>query len=196
MARNYRHNFITSKNDFARTKRRNVPFYFFRDLLKNLLTMLHAFSWKDGIGYSSNWIADLKASRKVKHNDFILKNPSPLLVKKLYSLKKKELSCTCLKSKTLLHFPSYNPYFFPSKNDAVLFCVDCVKNNVFCNLASFGSNFYHKWQIVTYKIVRKREREKRTLSTQKNERPLVGLFQQSETVICCFCQKWKWWRRW
>ena len=40
--------------------------------------------------------------------------------------------------------------------------------------------------VVTYKIVRKKEREKRTLSTQKNERPLVGLFQQSEIVICCF----------
>ena len=34
----------------------------------------------------------------------------------------------------------------------------------------------------------KKERKKRTLSTQKNERPLVGLFQQSKIVICCFCQ--------
>ena len=52
--------------------------------------MLHAFSRKDGIGYSSNWIEDLKSLRKVKRNDLILKNPSPLLVKKLYWLKRKK----------------------------------------------------------------------------------------------------------
>ena len=53
--------------------------------------MLHAFSRKDGIGYSSNWIEDLKASRKVKRNDLILKNPSTLLVKKLFWLKRKNI---------------------------------------------------------------------------------------------------------
>ena len=51
--------------------------------------MLHVFSRKDGIGYSNNWIEDLKASRKVKPSDLILKKPSPLLVKKLYWLKRK-----------------------------------------------------------------------------------------------------------
>ena len=52
--------------------------------------MLHAFSRKDGIGYSSNWIEDLKASRKVKRNDLILKNLSPLFGKKFYWLKRKK----------------------------------------------------------------------------------------------------------
>ena len=45
---------------------------------------------------------------------------------------------------------------------------------------SFGRNFYNheSWLLVTkYK---KKEKKKRTVSTQKNERPLVGLFQQSE----------------
>ena len=45
-----------------------------------------------------------------------------------------------------------------------------------------------QWLDVSCKVVRKRERKKRTLSTPKNERPLVGLFQQSKIVICCFVQ--------
>ena len=69
--------------------------------------MLHAFSWKDEIGYSSNWIEDLKATRKVKHNDFILKNPSPLLVKKLCSLKRKNfLAYLTIKRRSLNHITS------------------------------------------------------------------------------------------
>ena len=51
--------------------------------------MLHAFSRKDGISFSRNWIEDLTASHKVKPSDLILQNPSPLLVKKLYWLKRK-----------------------------------------------------------------------------------------------------------
>ena len=37
--------------------------------------------------------------------------------------------------------------------------------------------------VVSYKAVRKKKREKRTLSTQKNERPLVGLFQQKSSFV-------------
>ena len=37
--------------------------------------------------------------------------------------------------------------------------------------------------VVSYKAVRNKKREKRTLSTQKNERPLVGLFQQKSSFV-------------
>ena len=53
-------------------------------------------------------------------------------------------------------------------------------------MLSFGSNFYHKWQVVTYKIVRKREREKRTLSTQKTRVRLWACFNKAKPSFVAF----------
>ena len=64
--------------------------------------------------------------------------------------------------------------FFHQKKDAVLFCVDCVKNNAFCNVFVW-KQLLAKWLVVSYKVVKKRGKEEKDNKYTKKGKTTCGL---------------------